>query len=147
MNSSLEFEPLFTSTVRSSDRLDEILFSVRNMIEEPATLDCNTVNLDSSVQFIKKVEIITLDYSQTASNNGTITIEDDTVESTHQQDESSNSMEVTKESNGSFQNSYESNNSSKDSSGSFIATCPVHNHHKDNADNSICPADLPCNCI
>ena len=113
--------------------------------------------MEDSVEFVKQVEIITKDESfdntsKTIHIEDTIVI-DDTVEyvlvedsptkMVHIQNDTYMAINVTDE-------SVHRNDGSVDTLGDnsgYIVSCPVHNHHKDDADSSVCPSDPPCNCL
>ena len=107
-------------------------------------------NLDASVIFVKSVppiEIITIEDSFVTQSNSTITIDEsvtyeislDTTEMMEQDSELSlNSSHTSSNLTNSLENSYSS---------LFIPSCPVHSHHQEMMDVSICPNDPPCECL
>ena len=154
MDSSFVFQPLMTSTLNNGD-LKNMLCNVSVEALENSVEDMGI--MEDSVEFVKQVEIITLDESfdntlKTIPVEDTIVI-DDTVEyvlvedsptkMVHIQNDTYMAMNVTDE-------SVHSNDGSVDTLGDnsgYIVSCPVHNHHKDDADSSVCPSDPPCNCF
>ena len=111
-------------------------------------------NLDESVIFVKSVppiEIITIEDSFVTQSNSTITIDEsvtydisldislDTTDMMEQDSELSlNSSHTSSNLTNSLENSYSS---------LLIPSCPVHSHHHDMMDLSICPNDPPCECL
>ena len=111
-------------------------------------------NLDESVIFVKSVppiEIITIEDSFVTQSNSTITIDEsvtydisldislDTTDMMEQDSELSlNSSHTSSNLTNSLENSYSS---------LLIPSCPVHSHHHDMMDLSICPDDPPCECL
>ena len=111
-------------------------------------------NLDASVIFVKSVppiEIITIEDSFVTQSNSTITIDEsvtydisldislDTTDMMEQDSELSlNSSHTSSNLTNSLENSYSS---------LLIPSCPVHSHHHDMMDLSICPDDPPCECL
>ena len=111
-------------------------------------------NLDESVIFVKSVppiEIITIEDSFVTQSNSTITIDEsvtydisldislDTTDMMEQDSELSlNSSHTSSNLTNSLENSYSS---------LLIPSCPVHSHHQEMMDVSICPDDPPCECL
>ena len=111
-------------------------------------------NLDESVIFVKSVppiEIITIEDSFVTQSNSTITIDEsvtydisldislDTTDMMEQDSELSlNSSHTSSNLTNSLENSYSS---------LLIPSCPVHSHHHEMMDVSICPDDPPCECL
>ena len=93
------------------------------------------------------IEIITIEDSIVTQNNSTITIDNTTIS-----EQSLDSMQrMDQDSNLSLSSSQTSTNLTNSLTLShrnlFIQSCPVHSHHHEFMDLSICPDDPPCVCI
>ena len=131
-SSSENFTPIFTSTFESGS-LSQLLQSVPPqhleesvvIIEEVINLDASSDTMDVSGQTIG--DTIELSSGLDSSNTGETMVSQETS--------SNNSSDGMEESN------------SSTSEDGYIYNCPVHNHHLNTSNASVCPDDPTCTCL
>ena len=156
------FDPIFTSTLNEitlGTLLDECHTSAETVIDLDGTTmeyvatnqgqteeledtlvmpemeDTAVVMENDSIQIVNEIEVITLNDNTTIE---VIEVMDITQNTTTEAMEIYSSVDR------------EGDQSSKQSDSTlmdYIASCPVHNHHLDNTNSSMCPDDPSCTCL
>ena len=160
MDISVEFAPILTSTLRTSEiifLLDSVIVEDKTVILEDTTEDSvmivdNTVieniAIDNSVTI---VDIVTVEdnIEDSVIIVDTVTVEDNIDDSVTIIDTVivENVVEDKMDIDDSLNTTADSYTSDRSRSRKYMSECPIHNHHMDGTWESICPDDSPCNCI